>query len=120
MSTERKRSVSMHCRSSVSVMARSSIRSDGARRVGAGVVVAAAGGAIAIGAMEERLLGGADVARLAAPALERRLLDRARERERQRPRHAAAEARVHRVEMRRRLLRRLAAGKKGDARDGRG
>jgi len=75
---------------------------------------------ILIGAMEKRLLSGADVGRLAAPGLERRLLDRARERERQRPWHAAAEAHVHRVEVGRCQLRRLPAGKKGDAGDGRG
>src|SRR5689334_2746327 len=90
------------------------------RRVGGGVVLAAAGGAVAIGAVIERLLRGGDVRGVAAPELERRLLDRARERERERPRQAAAEANVHRVQVRRRELRRLAAREERDAWDGGG
>src|SRR6185312_2140823 len=95
-------------------------RSGPPRRVGSGVVLAAARGAVAVGAVVERLLRGADVGGVAAPELERGLLDRARERERERPRQAAAEADVHGVEVRRRELRWLAAGEERDTGDGSG
>ena len=66
------------------------------------------------GAVGERALGGGDVFALAAPRLLRRGLQRAAVGEGQLPRQAADL--VHRVEMRGRVLVRLAAGEKGDAR----
>ncbi len=70
--------------------------------------------AVARRAMDERLLRVGDVFGAALPDLERRLLDRARIRERDRPRRRGGVPRVDRVQPRGRELRRLAAGQERD------
>ena len=77
-------------------------------------VRAGASGAVELRAAVERLLRGRDVLRLAAPRLERRRLQRAPVRERELPRVRAA--RVHRVQVRGRVLVGLAAGEEDDPR----
>src|SRR5258706_14823208 len=78
-----------------------------------GAPLALRGEAVHLGAVVEGLLRGGGVARLPAPGLERRILQRARVGERKRPRQALHGC--HRVEVRGRRLVRLSARKEHDA-----
>src|SRR4051794_34661068 len=82
-----------------------------------GRIDAGARGAVHLRAMVVRALCGLDVLRLAAPRLQRGRLQRAAVRERELPRMRAL--RVHRVQVRCRVLVRLTAGEEDDARHGR-
>src|ERR1019366_6781761 len=85
-----------------------------------GPVFAAPGGRVALGSMTQGSLRCAHVSLLAFPDLQRRLLDGARKGERQRPGQSRLEARIHRIQPRRRELTGLSTREERDARNGGG